>query len=130
MPEVLRVTVSAVWDGPNCWRRMCSTHRYYVRRSKLVVVADRRLLVLVSLNDGPRHGYAIQQDIESFAGIRLGPGTLYGAIASLERDGLIRAIPGEDRRHPYEIAPAGRQALRDELSAMSAVLRRAGAAFT
>jgi DNA-binding PadR family transcriptional regulator len=109
---------------------MCSTHRYYVRRSKLVVVADRRLLVLVSLNDGPRHGYAIQQDIESFAGIRLGPGTLYGAIASLERDGLIRAIPGEDRRRPYEIAPAGRHALRDELSAMSVVLRRAGAAFT
>ena len=95
------------------------------------MVADRRLLVLVSLNEGPGHGYAIQQDIESFAGIRLGPGTLYGAIASLERDGLIRAIPGEDRRRrPYEIAPAGRQALRDELSAMTAVLRRAGAAFT
>lgn len=93
-------------------------------------MADRRLLVLVSLNDGPRHGYGIQHDIESFARIRLGPGTLYGAIASLERDGLIRATAGEDRRCPYEIAPAGRQALRDELSAMTAVLRRAGAAFT
>ena len=95
-----------------------------------MVVADRRLLVLVSLNDGPRHGYAIQRDIESFAGMRLGPGTLYGAIASLERDGLIRAIAGKDRRRPYEITPAGRQTLRDELSAMTAVLHRAGAAFT
>ena len=92
-------------------------------------MADRRLLVLVSLNDGPRHGYAIQQDIESFARIRLGPGTLYGAIASLERDGLIRALPGDDRRRPYEMTPAGRRALLDELGAMTAVLRRAGAAF-
>jgi DNA-binding PadR family transcriptional regulator len=93
-------------------------------------VANRRLLVLVSLNDGPRHGYGIQQDIESFARIRLGPGTLYGAIESLERDGLIRALPGEGRRRPYEMTPAGRRALEDELSGMTAVLRRAGAAFT
>jgi DNA-binding PadR family transcriptional regulator len=93
-------------------------------------VAGRRLLILVSLNDGPRHGYAIQQDIESFARIRLGPGTLYGAIATLERDGLIRALPGEDRRRPYQLTPAGRRALQDELGAMTAVLRRAGVAFT
>ena len=92
-------------------------------------MADRRLLVLVSLSDGPRHGYAIQQDIDSFARVRLGPGTLYGAIASLERDGHIRALPGEDRRRPYEITPAGRRALEDQLGAMAAVLRRAGAAW-
>ena len=93
-------------------------------------VADRRLLVLVSLADGPRHGYAIQQDIERFAGIRLGPGTLYGAIESLERDGLIRALPGDGRRRPYVVTPAGRSVLREELGAMAAVLRRAGVAFT
>ena len=92
-------------------------------------MADRRLLVLASLSDGPKHGYAIQQDIERFARNRLGPGTLYGAIGSLERDGLIKALPGEDRRRPYEITAAGRRALRDELSSMTAVLRRAGAAF-
>jgi DNA-binding PadR family transcriptional regulator len=92
-------------------------------------VADRRLLVLVSLADGPRHGYAIQQDIERFAGIRLGPGTLYGAIESLERDGLIRALPGDGRRRPDVVTPAGRSVLREELGAMAAVLRRAGVAF-
>jgi hypothetical protein len=42
---------------------------------------------------------------------------------------LIKALPGEDRRRPYEITAAGRRALRDELSSMTAVLRRAGAAF-
>jgi DNA-binding PadR family transcriptional regulator len=92
-------------------------------------VAGRRLLVLASLSDGPKHGYAIQRDIEGFARNRLGPGTLYGAIGSLERDGLIKALPGDDRRRPYEITAAGRRALRDELSSMTAVLRRAGAAF-
>jgi len=43
------------------------------------------LLILVSLADGPKHGYAILEDIDQLAGVRLGPGTLYGALARLER---------------------------------------------
>ena len=93
-------------------------------------MADRRLLVLVSLSDGPKHGYAIQQDIEGFAGVRLGPGTLYGAIASLERDELIARLQGDERRRPYEITTVGRQVLQDELTTMTVLLRRAGAAAT
>jgi len=91
-------------------------------------VADRRLLVLVSLSDGPKHGYAIQQDIEQFAGVRLGPGTLYGAIASLERDGLINPMPGAERRRPYEITSAGQLRLDEDLATMTALLGRARAA--
>ena len=41
---------------------------------------DPNLLVLVSLAAGPRHGHAILLDVSEFAGVRLGPGTLYGAI--------------------------------------------------
>jgi DNA-binding PadR family transcriptional regulator len=94
-------------------------------------VANRRLLVLVSLCDGPKHGYAVQRDIEAFAGVRLGPGTLYGAIDSLRRDGLIRALPGEDRRRrPYLLTAAGRRTLRAELDVMAMVLQRAEAART
>jgi DNA-binding PadR family transcriptional regulator len=93
-------------------------------------VADRRVLVLVSLSDNAKHGYAIQQDIEGFAGVRLGPGTLYGAIGSLERDGLIRALPGDDRRRPYELTAEGKRALSSELAAMAAVLARGGLAAT
>jgi DNA-binding PadR family transcriptional regulator len=88
-------------------------------------VPDRRLLVLVSLSDSPKHGYAMQQDIEEFAGVRLGPGTLYGAISSLERDGLIRARAGDDRRRPYELTASGRRALQGELATIGAVLHRA-----
>ncbi|HLK45319.1 MAG TPA: PadR family transcriptional regulator, partial [Acidimicrobiales bacterium] len=45
---------------------------------------DPPLLILTSLAGGPKHGHALSRDIESFAGVRLGPGALYGAITRLE----------------------------------------------
>ena len=54
----------------------------------------RSLLVLTSLAGGPKHGYAITVDVEEFAGVKLGPGTLYGALSRLEGRGLIeRSLP-------------------------------------
>jgi hypothetical protein len=61
------------------------------------------LLILVSLADGLKHGYAILEDIQQLAGIRLGPGTIYGALARLERMGLIAALPAVERRRPYRL---------------------------
>lgn len=46
--------------------------------------SEPALLILISLADGPKHGYAMTQDIETVSGQRLGPGTLYGAITRLE----------------------------------------------
>ena len=79
---------------------------------------DPGLLVLGSLAAEPRHGYAIVQDVEATAGGRLGPGTLYGAIARLEARGLIEALPAVDRRRPYRITAAGLSVLGDEVSRM------------
>jgi DNA-binding PadR family transcriptional regulator len=76
---------------------------------------DRGLLILTSLADGPKHGYALMQDIESFAEVKLTPGSLYGAIARLEADGYIEPLPEQERRHPYRITAAGSSALRGEL---------------
>jgi DNA-binding PadR family transcriptional regulator len=75
--------------------------------------SDPPLLVLASLADGPRHGYAITQDVLSETGVRLGPGTLYGAISRLEERGLIEALPPEKRRRPYRLTGAGEQVLAD-----------------
>ena len=61
---------------------------------------DPTILILASLADGDKHGYAIMEDIQVFAGIRLGPGTLYGAICRLEKRGWIRAVKSESRRQP------------------------------
>jgi DNA-binding PadR family transcriptional regulator len=71
------------------------------------------VLILTSLAAGPKHGYALTKDIEDFAGVALGPGTLYGAIARLEERGLIAPEPaGSDtRRRPYRITGDGRVAL-------------------
>jgi DNA-binding PadR family transcriptional regulator len=88
-------------------------------------MADARLLVLVSLSDGPKHGYAIQTDVEGFAGLHLGPGTLYGALSSLERDELVEALPNDQRRQPYRLTANGRQRLREQLDELDRIRRRA-----
>jgi DNA-binding PadR family transcriptional regulator len=83
--------------------------------------AEPSLLILTSLAGGPRHGYALIGDVEEFAGVTLGPGTLYGALARLEKRGLIRALEATDRRRPYELTLAGATALGRQLASMRAV---------
>jgi DNA-binding PadR family transcriptional regulator len=84
---------------------------------------DPGLLVLTSLAEGPKHGYAITHDVEQLAGVRLGPGTLYGALARLEGNGLIEALPAEDRRRPYRLTASGSAALEEQLRALQRVAR-------
>lgn len=85
--------------------------------------SDRSILVLTSLAGGPKHGYALIKDIEGFAGVKLGPGTLYGCLAKLEQAGLVQALPADDRRHPYRITASGLEALRDRLSESARIAR-------
>ncbi len=80
--------------------------------------------MLTSLADGPKHGYAITVDVEQFAGVRLGPGTLYGALARLESRGLIEALPAEERRRPYRLTADGSVALEQELQQLHSVTRQ------
>lgn len=87
--------------------------------------SDPGLLVLGSLAGGPKHGYAITEDVEATTGARLGPGTLYGALARLEDRGLVRALPSEDRRKPYAITAAGAEVLRARAEAMRSFSRTA-----
>jgi DNA-binding PadR family transcriptional regulator len=74
--------------------------------------ADPSVLILTSLAGGPKHGYALIKDIEDLTGTALGPGTLYAALARLESRKLIRALPEDDRRRPYEITADGAASLR------------------
>ncbi len=84
---------------------------------------DPPLLILTSLASGPKHGWALLQDIESFAGVRLGPGALYGAISRLERRGLIEATGSEGRRRPYRLTRAGAEALELALAGLGTIVR-------
>ena len=65
--------------------------------------AEPWLLVLTSLSDGPKYGYAIMTDVAAFSGVRMEPGTLYGALSRLERRGWVRPLASGERRR-YEIA--------------------------
>ena len=78
-------------------------------------------LILSSLADGAKHGYALTKDIEAFAGVRIAPGTLYEALSRLEARGLIEALESDDRRRPYRLTAAGARALREHLQAQRKV---------
>jgi DNA-binding PadR family transcriptional regulator len=78
-------------------------------------------LILSSLADGPKHGYALTQDIEVFSGVRLQPGTLYGAIQRLEQQGLIEPLAEEGRRRPYRMTAHGAVVLQVHLKAQRQV---------
>lgn len=79
--------------------------------------------MLVALAEGPRHGYAVAQDVEELSEGRmvLGPGTLYGSLVRMQEQGLIQEAenPGDEglharRRRYYRITPLGTDALHYE----------------
>jgi len=105
---------------------------YYVTRSTQNVAnddpdlgrySDPPLLVLTSLADGPKHGHAMIEDIVRMSGTRLGPGTLYGAIARLEREKLIEPLPVQERRQPYRLTAKGLRVLSAKLKTLHGFAR-------
>ena len=95
------------------------------RRSRAVGELGRAnepaVLILTSLASGPKHGYALAKDIEGFAGVTLGPGTLYGAITRLEEGGFIEPAGDERRRRPYRLTASGRAALAQAVTQMRVI---------
>ena len=85
--------------------------------------SEPALLIMISLADGAKHGYAMTQDIEQVSGQKLGPGTLYGAIARLEEREWIEPLPAEDRRRPYRLTGAGQKVLKARLEALRVMTR-------
>jgi DNA-binding PadR family transcriptional regulator len=81
------------------------------------------LLVLLSLAEQPRHGYAILKDVESLSGGRvlLSTGTLYGALQRLLGEGWIERVQEDDTprdRRTYRLSPRGRRNLQMEIERM------------
>ena len=92
------------------------------------------LHIMVTLADGPLHGYAIKQAVEkrTDGAIRLGPGTLYEAIQRLEDGGLIAEAPAADplngqeaQRRYYRLTERGWKALQSELRLLGSLVDRA-----
>ena len=87
--------------------------------------------ILLALADAPAHGYAIMQAVEreTDGTIRLGPGTLYGAIRRLRADGLIEEIDddGDASRRSYRLTAQGRRNLRREAKRLERLVESARA---
>lgn len=80
------------------------------------------LLIMMSLADGAKHGHGLMKDIDAFAGVRLGPGTLYKSISRLESLGLIEALEPDERRRPYRLTAAGAVELAATLDHLASVV--------
>jgi len=80
-------------------------------------------LILTSLAGGDKHGYALVKDVVEFSAVELQPGTLYEALARLERLGLIEALASEERRRPYRLTGAGATALSEHLATQRRVVK-------
>lgn len=90
------------------------------RKPRSGPASDPEILILSSLASGPKHGYAIMTDIDAFAGVRLGPGTLYTAITRLVDKKLIAPQSSAGRQRPYRLTARG----ATTLAALLAEMRR------
>src|SRR5215213_4297561 len=86
--------------------------------------------ILLALAEGPLHGYAIMQAVETSAGadVPMGPGTIYGSLQRMETAGLVKelAARADERRRVFTLLPQGRRALLAEsrrLSRLAALVR-------
>ena len=85
-------------------------------------------LILTSLADQPRHGYALMQDIQQMSNERvmLSTGTLYGALRRLLEDGLIERFQQKDKsrdKQAYKLTVEGRRQVRLEMNRMKQLMR-------
>ncbi len=72
--------------------------------------------ILLALSE-PLHGYALMQKVEAMSQgtVKIGPGTLYTAFSTLEKDGLIVKVGETERRKLYQLTPKGQSVLREHL---------------
>ncbi len=109
--------------------------RHVVERTEPAEVkplSEAVFLILLSLAEKPRHGYALMRDIESLSHgrVRLSTGTLYGALRRLLDDEWIERFEQEDTsrdKQAYRLTPAGRRQLQGELERMRQLTRAAAA---
>lgn len=83
---------------------------------KYLPLTESTAYILLALNE-PLHGYALMQKVEGMSQgtVRIGPGTLYGAFAQLEKEGLIQMVSEADRRKSYVLTAKGKSVLREHI---------------
>ncbi len=95
-------------------------------RKVYVPMTETSFYILLCLQK-PNHGYGIVQRVEAMTEgeIRLTPGTMYGSLSKMEKDGLITFVREEDKRKIYEITPLGKEVLELELKRIQRLYKNA-----
>lgn len=91
---------------------------------KFLPLSEATFYVLLALRQ-PNHGYAVMQQVEALSGgvVKIGPGTLYGAFATLEKQGLIQLLEEADRRKVYQLTAHGREVVRAQVRRLELMLK-------
>jgi len=100
------------------FNKRCIIIRSMARKSAAGPASDPELLILSSLAAGPKHGYGIMLDVRTFAGVELGPGTLYSAITRLAENGWIKPQEAHGRQRPYQLTGTGAEHLQEQLESV------------
>ena len=97
-------------------------------RKVYVPMTETAFYILLCLKT-PNHGYGIVQTVERLTegAIMLAPGTMYGSLSKMEKDGLIRFVREEEKRKIYEITDLGREVLQTEIARIERLYRIAQA---
>ncbi len=95
-----------------------------INYAKYLPLSEATFYVLAAL-DEPRHGYAIMQKVTAMSegDVVIGPGTLYGAFTTLEKQELIEKISEEERRKTYALTERGRQVLAEHVRRLEIMVR-------
>ena len=93
-------------------------------REKFQTLTEQMFYILLCLKT-PNHGYGIVQTVERLTegAIKLAPGTMYGSLSKMEKDGLIRFVREEEKRKIYEITDLGREVLQTEIARIERLYR-------
>lgn len=93
-------------------------------RKVYVPMTETGFYILLCLQK-PNHGYGIVQRVEEMTegAIRLAPGTMYGSLSKMEKDGLIQFVQEEEKRKIYQITELGTEVLQLELKRIERLYR-------
>ena len=97
--------------------------------SKYLPLSEASYYILLALVE-PLHGYGVMQKVETMSDetVRIGPGTLYGAFTTLEKEGLISLVKEEERRKSFTLTKKGRLVLSEQVRRLE-IMTRVGQAI-
>jgi DNA-binding PadR family transcriptional regulator len=92
--------------------------------TKYVPLSEATYYILLALVE-PLHGYGVMQKVEAMSDetVSIGPGTLYGAFTTLEKEGLISLVKEEERRKSFTMTVKGRQVLAEQVRRLEIMAR-------